>query len=323
MASSRSTWLWIPAGMFLLLVGELVVISMRWRFPIDSWEVAGAALTGVATALWLVTMGVAGLIDPSTELTQDTFEEEHVEIDGKAATIRRNTGTATEPIGRFRALGYLIGGVGLYGFVAVMGVYSAKRVAAGASTPAPTAIPASAGPTTPPAPAPRPTPPSTTPDAAAAPPLEQPATWAEAVALARPEMGDTTNKVSPGARRLARFAATHRVTWSDVDVKQGTTIGRVFKDADAERGKALCVAGSIHSITKQDLDGHKVFTGLFTTRAREIVSFIALASTGDLVAKSRARLCGIATGTYDLRDASGAVDHTVFIVGVFDLPENR
>jgi hypothetical protein len=54
-----------------------------------------------------------------------------------------------------------------------------------------------------------------------------------------------------------------------------------------------------------------------------VVVFYAVGETGDLVAGSRTRLCGIVTGLHSFLNSGGGVTHAIRAVGMFDLPENR
>jgi hypothetical protein len=321
-----SGWLLVPATMLALLIGELLVVSLRWRFPIDTWKLAGSAALGVLVSHGLVFIGIVGMIDPSTEWTEDVVERERVEIDGKAATITHRS-ERKAPMGRLRATGYLLGGAAIYVFMAIMIVSYARRPKE--TTAHPKTATSKPTPSVPTAPAPSPAAPSpavATPSPAAEDPATRIvalATWADAIAMAKPEMQDTTDKISPGAKLLATYAAAKSLKWSEVDVKPQTSYGRVMKDADQERGKPLCETGTLREITKQDLNGQKVYVGMMDSTAHEPVGFIAVRSTGELVAKSRGKLCGVVVGKYDFATTDNSVGHAAFLVGLFDLPENR
>jgi hypothetical protein len=144
----------------------------------------------------------------------------------------------------------------------------------------------------------RPTPP---PDAA---PASLPASIAEAVS----QSTDLADPMNP----LVRYAAA-RLRWADVATAD-TTLLKADKDLGAERGKRLCATGTITTIERFDIDHRKVFAGRLDTTDDEPLAFVAVGSTGELVKRSQATLCGIVTAK-----ANGAVG----VVGMFDLPENR
>lgn len=154
--------------------------------------------------------------------------------------------------------------------------------------------------------------------------IESKRTFADAVAYARTQMTDTDDEASPGGVLLAMWGAKH-MTWADVGVaKSETSYALVRKDSDAHRGKRVCIRGSLIQIQKEDAgNGTHVFTGLMMTGYSEITNFIAVGSTGELVARSKARFCGVVIGTYDYSNSGGGKGHAVTLVGMFDLPENR
>lgn len=148
-------------------------------------------------------------------------------------------------------------------------------------------------------------------------------TLAEAIEEVRDTMTDTVNETSPGAAMLALWAHKH-LRWADVAVaKNETSPALIRKDSDAARGKRMCVRGRIIQIAKEKLEDGAVFHGLLLSGYSEITSFIAAGSTGELVEHSRARLCGVAIGTYDYSNSGGGTGHAISLVGMFDLPENR
>lgn len=144
-----------------------------------------------------------------------------------------------------------------------------------------------------------------------------------AIEYARPLMSDTVDEASPGALLLALWSA-RKLTWPELAVsKNETSFARVRKDSDAERGKRMCVKGRIIQITKDATAGETMFIGLMLLGYTEIARFYAVGDTGDLVDNSRARFCGVVTGTYDYANSAGGTGHAVSLVGMFDLPGNH
>lgn len=158
-------------------------------------------------------------------------------------------------------------------------------------------------------PTPPPPPRAATPDAShAGPPIP---TLAETLARVEPQLGDGAR--NRGAWELARYASQH-LAWRDVIVTDvETTIPLVLKDSDLERGKRLCATGSLADIEREDLDRRPVFVGVLRTADGDDVHFIAVGSSGSLVKRSTATVCGIVTGR---------AQKAVVLVGMFDLPEN-
>jgi hypothetical protein len=152
--------------------------------------------------------------------------------------------------------------------------------------------------------------------------LAETASFDAALQLAKPMMADTTDEVSLGALALAMWGA-ERLRFDDVAVAKNaneTKPALIHKDSDRERGKRLCVNGRIIQIAKDDLG---IFIGLLMMSNGEVVHYLASGDTGELVARSRARFCGVATGRYTYANAGGGTTHAIQMVGMFDLPANR
>jgi hypothetical protein len=164
------------------------------------------------------------------------------------------------------------------------------------------------------------------PPAASAPgPVRHPAldapTWREAFALAKP--GDATNTMDLGAMRFALWASK-RMRWDDVVVAQDeTTIARVLKDPEAERGKRICIGSTIVSISVDRSTGEPIYDSLLMTGARNYVNAAAVGSSGDLVKRNHARFCGVIAGLYSYDNTGGGKTHGIQMIGMFDLPENK
>ncbi|MGE0396809.1 MAG: hypothetical protein AB7T06_08840 [Kofleriaceae bacterium] len=108
--------------------------------------------------------------------------------------------------------------------------------------------------------------------------------------------------------------AGYRIRWSDVDVPSETTLAKVEKDPSAEKGKRVCAEGTLERITKTDVGGRTHYAGSLITGEGDRVVFLVGGSTGELLKRDAARLCGVVTGT---------VDGSTQLFGMFDLPENR
>ena len=149
------------------------------------------------------------------------------------------------------------------------------------------------------------------------------ATFAEAMAFTKPKMDDSVNKLDEGTALLALWSAKGLV-WADVAVtKNETTFAAVLKDPDEARGKRVCVSGSIVEIEVEKVRTGKIFDGLLHDYAGNLYKFSAVRGTGDLVAQSQTRMCGVITGKYDYSNSAGGTGHAIKIVGIFDLPENK
>jgi hypothetical protein len=97
-----------------------------------------------------------------------------------------------------------------------------------------------------------------------------------------------------------------------------------MKDPDSQRGQKLCANGEVIEIAlDRSVPGQKVFLGGMYDDGGRIYRFIAVQSTGEIMAHSRARFCGVVTGQQHYENSMGGVAHAVHLVGMFDLPENK
>lgn len=115
------------------------------------------------------------------------------------------------------------------------------------------------------------------------------------------------------ATLFATYAA-NKLRWEDVDVAAETSFGHVLKDAEVERGKRMCAEGELLAIQRRDLGARKIYVGSLRVSPADQISLIAVGATGELIRGSKARFCGAVTGLTETR---------VWMVGMFDLPENR
>lgn len=148
---------------------------------------------------------------------------------------------------------------------------------------------------------------------------------AEAMRLVGPLLEDEVNRISAGTAALGLWAMQN-MKWSDVAVASNeTSLAKIHKDSDTERGKRMCVRGKIVQITADKSSGvGTAYIGLMTAPSfANIVHYVAVADTGDLVENSPARFCGIVTGRYSYSNSGGGTTHAVGLVGMFDLPSNR
>ena len=122
---------------------------------------------------------------------------------------------------------------------------------------------------------------------------------------------------------LGLWAAQGKSRWEDFQAIPATKYSLVMKDPDEARGKRLCARGSIVQIQAERSEHGKIYNGVFMTNNYKFIQYAAVGSTGELIAESRAKLCGIVTGINSYANVQGGTTHAVFLVGMFDLPENR
>jgi YD repeat-containing protein len=113
---------------------------------------------------------------------------------------------------------------------------------------------------------------------------------------------------------FATRLAEHRLRWADVAVPPETTIEQAEKEPVDEKGKRLCVEGTVDSITRADQGARRLYNGAITTKSGDRVTFLVGGTTGAIVKRSEVTLCGVVTGF---------ADGAVALEGMFDLPENR
>lgn len=146
---------------------------------------------------------------------------------------------------------------------------------------------------------------------------------AAAIGRLRPSMQDTEGgELSEADKAFARWAA-RGMKWAELSAISETEPGLVMKDPDKERGRRVCVSGSIIQIRAEHGDYGTAFHGTFMLYGGEVVRYVAVGDTGELVEKSGARFCGIVTGTSSYPNTGGGTTHAIMAVGMFDLPANR
>jgi hypothetical protein len=152
--------------------------------------------------------------------------------------------------------------------------------------------------------------------------LAEETTLPGALKVIGPHFDDATDDLDPGALKFALWSASH-LKWQDIQQLPETKHAKVLKDPDAERGKRNCYRGKIAQIQVDRSAGTPVYLGGLVTGGGTVLRFAAVGSTGELVEDSYANFCGVTTGKYSYSNAGGGTTHAVFLVGLFDLPENK
>jgi hypothetical protein len=147
----------------------------------------------------------------------------------------------------------------------------------------------------------------------------------KALAVMKPLFKDVSTD-EPADQNAFSFAiwADANLTWKDLGALPFMKSTATFKkDPDLERAKYFCFRSSIIQIARVP-GKYPIYSGLMGGRGRDdVVDFLAVHSTGELVEKSQARFCGIVTGKHSYRNSGGGSTHAIQLVGMFDLPENR
>lgn len=144
------------------------------------------------------------------------------------------------------------------------------------------------------------------------------------IATSKSHMADINDSsLDTGSVALALWGAEH-MKWSELQEIPDGKYAMVMKDSDSQRGKRICTNGRVIEIAvDRSLPDKKVFLGGMYDDGGRLYRFIAVRSTGEIVANSRARFCGIITGQQHYQNSIGGTAHSVHLVGMFDLPENK
>lgn len=147
----------------------------------------------------------------------------------------------------------------------------------------------------------------------------------KALAVMKPLFKDVGPDEPPdeNARSFAIWADSN-LTWKDLGTLPFVKPANVKKDPDLERAKYFCLVGRIVQIARVP-GKYPIYTGVMggSTRDDDVVNFLAVHSTGDLVEKSKSKFCGIVTGKRTYKNSGGGSTHAIHLVGMFDLPENK
>jgi hypothetical protein len=123
------------------------------------------------------------------------------------------------------------------------------------------------------------------------------------------------------------MAAKSDIFIEDIAALEKTTTGLVYKDPDAERGKAICLQKhrivDLRKHTSKKLD-FGYYTGLLRKpSSQQYYSLYVIKDTGTLVPEQNAQFCGVVTGLYTYKNTGGGTTISLFLVGMFDLPSNH
>ncbi len=138
------------------------------------------------------------------------------------------------------------------------------------------------------------------------------------------EVADAANEPPPAALYIADLMAARNVKWVELNNIDKTSYGLVMKDVAQEGMKLLCTQGLVVEIYGFESRQRKKFydVGIMDDSGK-VYRAIATGSTGDLVADSQAKFCGQVTGRISFNNSVGGSTTAPFLVGMFDLPENR
>ncbi len=125
---------------------------------------------------------------------------------------------------------------------------------------------------------------------------------------------------------LASFASWNEqvgTSWNELNLIEKTSYGKVMKDPVSEYGKLICTTGSIYEIETDRSMSEPLYHGSIVTDNMEIYRFTAFGSSGELVAQSNTKFCGIVAAKFSFDNTIGGITHAPYLFGMFDLPENK
>ena len=148
-------------------------------------------------------------------------------------------------------------------------------------------------------------------------------TLSKAVNMIKPTMSDEFDAFPSSAGILASWMIEKNVKISDIRSLESSTRGKILKDSFSERGKRLCISATLVEIQVDRSAGFAAYHAGLVNNYTDVTRVLAIGSTGDLVADSNATFCGVIVGKVGFTNASGGTTNAPYLVGMFDLPENR
>lgn len=156
-----------------------------------------------------------------------------------------------------------------------------------------------------------------------APPSDQPRLTRISMAAAAEDLAkaasDGTQLSVAQAGPIAGLLARADVGLAALDLMSPTSLAEAKKDPAGARGKVLRVSGRIIEIRKTG----DLFEGALATDNGSIVRFATMLSTAKLFEDSYATFRGVFVQEYDYPNVSGGQTRSLYLVGGFDIPENR
>lgn len=148
-------------------------------------------------------------------------------------------------------------------------------------------------------------------------------TLSDFVEQSKPSMNDTIDSRPQASSYLVNFMNLKDIKIKDILKLPQTSRGKILKDPEAERGHQLCVTGNLVQISANRKSGNVEYTGIMMDQTFQPVIFAAVGDTGELVARSKARFCGIVIGKMSYSNTGGGQSSGPYLVGLFDLKKNK
>ena len=110
--------------------------------------------------------------------------------------------------------------------------------------------------------------------------------------------------------------------WDELNSIPKTNYQRMKKDIISESGKGFCFEGMVHEIRVNREITPPVTEALMYVPYEGYIAIMAVRSSGDILPEEKAKFCGIATGNMYYQTLRGE-DSSPYLLGMFDLPENK
>ncbi|SNT71048.1 hypothetical protein SAMN04488491_2268 [Psychrobacter sp. LV10R520-6] len=137
------------------------------------------------------------------------------------------------------------------------------------------------------------------------------------------DSGSNNSDISELLRNLILWDGIVGMTWEDLNSIPETSYEMIKKDIFTETGKRFCFTGTVHKI-EVDRSINPPLTQAFVYAAfRGYVSVIAVGSSGDILPSSEVNFCGVVTGDGAGYETFAGGDSAPYLLGMFDLPENK
>lgn len=112
------------------------------------------------------------------------------------------------------------------------------------------------------------------------------------------------------------------MNWDELNNIPKANYQRMNKDIVAESGKSFCFEGMVHEIRVDRTIKPSITEALMYVPYEGYAAIVAVKSSGDILPETTAKFCGIAVGRRFYQTLMGT-DSAPYLVGMFDLPENK
>lgn len=112
------------------------------------------------------------------------------------------------------------------------------------------------------------------------------------------------------------------ITWQGLNNIPETNYPLIKKDVVGESGKRFCFLGYVRKIQVDRSMKPAITNAIMYAKSRGYVYLLAVGSSGNILPESEVKFCGIVTGNKNYQTFAG-MDSAPYLIGMFDLPENK